>query len=68
MNGAGPGAEKETMRYIQIVDCECHIYPHLYEFGRYFSRKPVEAITSPRRKPLKKRNPDTIGALKCQEI
>ena len=25
MNGAGTGAEKETMRYIQIIDCKCHM-------------------------------------------
>ncbi len=24
MNGAGTGTEKETMRYIQIIDCKCH--------------------------------------------
>jgi hypothetical protein len=27
MNGAGPGTEKKTMWYIEIVLYECHDYP-----------------------------------------
>ena len=34
MDGAGAGTEKETVRYIQIIDCKCHIHsPYIVRSG-----------------------------------
>ena len=66
MNGAGPGAEKETMRYIQIVDRECHVYPPLirWENRRKSCQKRTTAFCL--HPPEKKRLSDTMRGGKCQ--